>query len=138
MKKAVAFILIIALSFGAAVDVHAETFNNFKLSSTSATDYKENGAIDYVVKNGGSKYENCFYFTPTYFSKSGNASFRSVKKGSTTVLTSWVTVSSGSENVGRSKYYNVTSTASSQYKLQGKKGSISSGSSITVSGRWTP
>lgn len=137
MKKNLILVASVVMLLTIFIPVSAENFLNFKLTD-SETDYKVNGSISYVTKNGGTAYDNCFYLTPTYFSQTGNASFRSMQKGNSDVRTGWLTVSSGSQNVKRSKYYNVTAASAKQYKLQGRRGSVSAGNSITVNGRWTP
>lgn len=139
MKKIFTILTFALLLSLFSIPVHAETFKLFNLSSkTKYVDYKENGSTDYVVKNGGSKYENVFYLTPTYFSRKGNAYFRSVKKGDSSVCTYALNVAYGGENVPRSKYYKKNAPAGAKYMLQAKRGTTDGDKGIKISGRWTP
>ncbi|MDE5863693.1 MAG: hypothetical protein K2H34_05030, partial [Lachnospiraceae bacterium] len=123
-------IIVAPLFTGNRAAVHAESYDFNPTKSGYVAD--SHGAS----KNGGAAYENCAYFTPTYFSKKGTV--RAYVAGGNNVKTETVDLSYGSENTTYARYYTSTSNAGGTYYLYGKVTSISSGTSMRAKGRFTP
>lgn len=113
---------------------HAET-REFTLTVTKSG-YDQDAKSRRTLKAGGDKYENCFYVTPTSFSRTGKILLRSVRYDDTSVRTEWVTASK--KNVTVHAYYMKTAKANKDYYLQGAYSSSSNNYSLTVEGRYTP
>lgn len=111
---------------------YAATANfNFDVGTTNTYD------SHCASKAGGSKFENCAYITPSYFSKIGNVWFWIKMKGQS-VQTEKILLSYGSEGATRHMYYTSTPTAGLNYHVGAKIGSVSSGNTMNVRGAFTP
>lgn len=134
MKRLFVFVLsliIVAPLFtGSRTTVHAASYDFYPTKSGYVAD--SHGAS----KNGEAAYENCAYFTPTYFSKKG--SVRVYVAGPGGVKTETADLCYGSENTTYARYYTSTASSGGTYYLYGKVTSISSGTSMRAMGRFTP
>ena len=125
-------VIMVASMGGKPIIAQAETGSyNFTVGTTNTYD------DHYASKAGGSKFENCAYITPSYFSKTGNAWFWVKMKGQS-VQTEKLLLSYGSETVTRHPYYTSTPTANLSYHVGAKIGSVSSGNTMNVKGSFTP
>lgn len=134
MKRLFVFVLsliiVVPLFTSSRTTVHAQSYDFYPTTAKYTAD--PHGAS----KNGGAAYENCAYFTPTYFSHKGTV--RAYVAGPDGVKTDTVDLCYGSENTTYARYYTSTAPAGGTYYLYGKVVNIDSGTSMRAMGRFTP
>lgn len=70
-KKLIALLMCTCIFFGGTVSTYANTITyNITVTKDSSAAKKDDNKSLKVKKDGGNKYESCFYVSPKYFSNS--------------------------------------------------------------------